>query len=371
MAIETDLSGQDRNALGGVATERSHHGSPGGDNGKWIDLHHHILPAEYIDKLAKIGVTGVADHTFPKKWSAQKSIDIMDHIGVQAAITSLSAPGVYFKNDQFSRSLARFCNEYSAKLVSDHPTRFGALGSLPLPDVDGSLRELEYALDTLKLDGLILLSNVQGKYLGDPDYEEIFQELNRRRTVVFIHPAFSSPMDDDLTEMDLTPALIEVPFDTTRAVAHLLYSGVLDRYPNIRFTLAHAGGTVPYLAWKIALIYYAQRDKKHFVQAMYDFVLTKRGPNPGIDALRRLYYDTAIAANPFTFGSLRELVDPDHIVFGTDSPWAKKWMIDLFTKGLKERCGLETKDLQAIGRSNALQLFPDLALRIGQEVVRH
>ena len=257
MAANRVHSGQECNAPDSMGVKRSHQGALVGDDGKWIDLHHHILPAEYINKLNKIGVVGPADQTFPKNWSPQKSIDIMDHVGVQAAITSFSAPGVYFRDDQFSRSLARFCNEYSAKLVSDYPARFGAFGSLPLPDVEGSLREIEYALDTLKLDGLILLSNAQGKYLGDPAYEEIFQEINSRHSVVFVHPAFSSPKHDDLTQMDLTPSLIEVPFDTTRAVAHLLYSGVLERYPNIRFTLAHAGGTVPFLAWKIALIYYA------------------------------------------------------------------------------------------------------------------
>ena len=150
-----------------------------------IDVHHHILPSFYVAALEGIGITTSFGLPFPK-WSPEEAIEVMDKNSIATAITSISTPGVYFKESSFSRDLARRCNEYSAQLMREYPDRFGAFASLPLPDVEGALNELEYAIDELNLDGVVLMSNVEGHYLGDPAYEELFAELNRRKLVVFI-----------------------------------------------------------------------------------------------------------------------------------------------------------------------------------------
>lgn len=263
-----------------------------------VDVHHHMVPPDYVAALEGLAISEVGGVPFPK-WSPQKSLATMDKNGIASAVLSISTPGVYFGEVRPARDLARRCNEYAARTVADHPHRFGALASLPLPDVEGALRELEYALDELELDGVVLLSSVEGRYPGDPDYREIFDELEKRRAVVFIHPSFDDPPNVDLSRLGVSNALIEAPFDTTRAVASLLYEGVLERIQNVPFILAHGGGTVPYLAWRIALQYYAQREKKHVYQAVRDFLVLRKGPEEGIDLLRALYYEPFTTTRPW------------------------------------------------------------------------
>src|SRR5258707_4737791 len=210
----------------------------------------------------------------------------MDRHGIVTAITSLSEPGVYFGDRAFARDLARRCNEYAARLVQEYPVRFGAFAVLPLPDVNAALRELEYALDTLKLDGIGLLTNYRGTYLGDAALDALFAELNRRQVVTFIHP--STPPSKDQPTFGLPPSLYEFTFDTTRMVANLLYSGTLDRYPNLRLILSHAGGTVPYLTKRLT-----------FGPTIGSY-LKARAPQNLIASLRQLYSPVAMPAAPHT-----------------------------------------------------------------------
>src|SRR5215467_13524935 len=207
-----------------------------------IDIHHHILPAFYRTVLSDLGITVSGGRPIPE-WDLENTLALMDRHAIATAITSISEPGIYFGDETFAKDLARRCNEFSAQLIHDYPQRFGAFAILPLPDIDAALRELEYALDTLKLDGVVLLSSVDGRYLGDPLFDELFSELNRRKAVVFLHPTV--PAINSALKLDLPPFLIEFVFDTTRAVTNLLYSGTLDRCPEIHFIVAHAGGTVP------------------------------------------------------------------------------------------------------------------------------
>ncbi len=193
-----------------------------------IDVHHHIVPPDYVSSLERLGATSYGGSSFPK-WSPQKALAFMDKKGIAKAITSVSNPGVYFKDDAFSRDLARRCNDYSAGLVSDYPDRFGAFASLPLPDVEGALRELEYALDQLKLDGIILLTYVDGHYNGGPESEELFADLNRRKVVVCIHP--NSLVGEKEGYPHLEPTF-EWPVDTTRAVAYLYKPGPWRAFPT-------------------------------------------------------------------------------------------------------------------------------------------
>lgn len=316
-----------------VSTLTSHH----------IDVHHHIVPSEYVSALAEIGVTGGGGVPFPN-WSPQRSLDAMDRNGIATAITSISSPGVYFGDNTFAQDLARRCNEFSANLINEHPTRFGAFAVLPLPDVDRALREAACALDTLKLDGIVLLSNVGGRYLGDPEFDELFDELNRRKAVVYIHP--TDPPEGNRSKLQIPSSLIEFVFDTTRAVANLVYSGTLERCPDIRFIIAHAGGTAPYLAWRISLFQYQPAGML---------------PQGVITYLKRLYYDTALSAVPYALQSLQELVDPSHILFGTDYPFAPESVISFSMKGLKDDESFDDRALKAIAQENALRLFPRLS----------
>jgi len=153
----------------------------------YIDVHNHIIPEEYVSGLKKIGLTESLGRSFPV-WSAEKSIEIMDLNKIQTAITSISSPGVFFGDEYFAKNLARICNEISATLVSDYPSRFGGFASLPLPDIEASLNEIHYSHDVLKLDGFVFLSNYKGTYIGDQSFEPVYSELNRKNAVVYVHP---------------------------------------------------------------------------------------------------------------------------------------------------------------------------------------
>ena len=308
-----------------------------------IDVHHHILPPEYILALERIGVT-VAP--LPE-WNVQKSLDIMDEHGITTAITSISTPGVYFKGSSFSRDLARRCNEYSAQLMRDYPSRFGAFASLPLPDVEGSLRELEYAIDTLKLDGVVLMSNVEGRYLGDPSYGEIFAELNGRKAVVFIHPN-DPPSSGGISDF------VEYPYDATRAVASLMYAGVLERYSKIRFVLAHAGGTVPFSSFRISAVG-MEMEIVHvnILKLLYNFLRRTK-------ALKRMYYDTAASTDIYALRALTGHAKQSHLLFGTNYMWTPSSVIPLYIKELTEYDGFTERVLTAIEHENAIDLFPRL-----------
>jgi predicted TIM-barrel fold metal-dependent hydrolase len=322
-------------------------------NGR-IDVHHHILPEEYVAKLKGIGIYTAIGREFPE-WSPKRSLDFMKKNGINRAITSISTPGVNVQNRAFAKDLARFCNEYSAKLKNDYPDKFDAFAVLPLYEIEDALEEMEYALDTLHLAGIALLTNVDGIYLGDQKYDDLFAELDRREVVVHVHP--HDPPFGTIPNLKFPNAMVEAPFDTTRAVTNMIYNGTLDKYKNIKFILSHAGGALPFLAFRIALLEYGQKKISLKFQAIYDFMMTKRGPSAGLKALSRLYYDTAIAANPMALRSVQELVDASHILFGTDYVWGQSWLTPIFIKALNEYDGFNEQDLAAVESGNANRLF--------------
>ena len=320
-----------------------------------IDIHHHILPEEYVARLKGVGITTAIGREFPE-WSPKKSLDFMNKNRISKAITSISTPGVNVQDRAFAKDLARFCNEYSAKLISDYPDKFDAFAVLPLYEIEDALSEMEYALDTLHLAGVALLTNVNGIYLGDPKYDDLLAELDRREVVVHIHP--HDPPFGTIPNLKFPNAIIEAPFDTTRAITNMIFTGAMDRYKKTKFILSHAGGALPFLAWRIALLEYQQTKKSLKFQAIYDFLMTKRGPSAGLNALSRLYYDTAVAANPMALRSVQELVDSSHILFGTDYVWGQSWLTPIFIKALKEYGGFNEQDLAAVESGNANRLFP-------------
>ena len=308
-----------------------------------FDAHQHIITKPYLAALERAGITGTSGLKFPA-WSTELALEVMDRNEVQTAMTSISSPGVYFGDKKQAVELAREVNDGFAELIAAHPTRFGALGHIPLPDVDAALKELDYLANELKLDGIILLSSIGGRHLGDAAFDAVFAELNRLGMVVFIHPTLHPSAAK--VPLDLPEFMLEFPFDTTRAVANLVFSGTLERYPDIRFILAHAGGTVPFLEWRMS------------IAADVDPRLKDRLPHPATHYLKRLYYDTAMSPSPSAMAAVNALVDSSHILFGSDWP-----MVDagVAKKTLDDFEGLEFFDAQTkadIVGHNARALFP-------------
>ncbi len=308
-----------------------------------IDVHHHILPPRWVleagdDRIGPLIVSGKTP-----VWNPALSVEMMDRHGIEKAVTSISCPGLWFDNPQQTRDLARHCNEYAAQMRSDFRGRFGVFAALPLPDVDGSLKEIEYALDVLKADGFGLMTNYGNRYPGDPAFAPVFDELNRRKAVVFFHPNVASCCT---CLGEIPPATLEFPFDTTRCITSLLYSGTLARCQDIKFIFSHAGGALPFLAERISRLAVRPEFKA-------------KVPNGVIPEFQRLYYDTALSANQYAFKSLLQLVSIKNVLFGSDYPFAPEPTTAATVKGLAE-LGLSESDLRDIERDNALRLLPGL-----------
>jgi predicted TIM-barrel fold metal-dependent hydrolase len=300
-----------------------------------IDVHHHMLPPFYMDLRRAVPDVGAMP-----TWSPAKSIDDMEKNGVTTAMLSLAVSGVTFDAGEAGRSLARKSNDYGAQLVREHPASFGLLAALPLPDPQGSLVEIEYALDTLHADGFALLSSYGDKWLGDASYAPVFEELNRRKAVVFVHP--SAPNCCANLQARVPASTIEFYFDTTRTIESLLMSGTFSRFPNLRFIFSHGGGAMPILANRMARLF--PKD------------LSAQAPHGVLYELKRQYYDTASASNPTSLTAILSIVPSSQIVFGSDFPFisAGEPASDLMHSGLPENA------VEAINRGNAAQLFERL-----------
>ena len=296
-----------------------------------IDTHHHFTVPTMRAEVTKAGQQALLD------WTPQKSIDEMGQGGVATSILSISDPGVWFGDNGAARRLARECNEFAAKMMSDHPGRFGLFATLPLPDVEGSLRELEYALDTLHADGVGVLSSYQGNYLGNPLFAPLMEELNRRKAVVYCHPLCAACASQPALK-DGQNRGVEFVIDTTRTILSVLASGTVTRFPDIRFIWSHGGGTVPYITGRL----------NGAAQGL---------PKGLLYELQKFYYDTAQAFNPYTLPSFKKLVPVSHIVFGTDYPLGNG-SAAVVAKGLLDNGGFSASELRAIDRDNALALLP-------------
>jgi predicted TIM-barrel fold metal-dependent hydrolase len=310
-----------------------------------IDVHHHIRPDFFLRATNDTDnpVGGIA----PAPWSKDSMLSYMDEAGIDVAITSISTPGVYLGDDAIARVLARRVNEFAAKLVTERPDRLGGFAVLPLPDVDGALRELEYGLDTLKLDGVVLFSNAQGIYLGDKRFKPLFDELERRKTVVFVHPNLSP--DPSAHSLGLPDTLIDFTADTTRAIAQLHYSNTFARTRNVKYIFSHAGGTIPYLATRFGVV-----DEMNVIPGAEE-----RGT--AADTLRGLYWDTAVSWRPPILRMLRSEVGLDRVLFGSDYPYLRRDLAVKCRGEVEASPELNIGEARAVLSGNALTLFPRFA----------
>ncbi|OFZ73483.1 MAG: hypothetical protein A2W04_03095 [Betaproteobacteria bacterium RBG_16_64_9] len=327
-----------------------------------IDVHCHSMTPAYRQAIASLGPT-----IRTPEWTAQGTVDFLDRHGSAAAVLSLSVPGTHHGDDAKARRLARRCNEEAAEFVERHPKRLGAFATLPIPDVEGACEEARHALDVLKLDGIGLLASYDGKYLGDPSFDPVLKVLNERSAVVVIHP--NNHPSTQVVRQGISKGignfLVEFLFDTTRAALNLLFSDVLHRFPNIRFVLFHAGGTLPYVAWRVAEIASRQMTVPPWDTQYPSPFMERHGAKltaqDVLSHLRLFYYETALAAGPQTFGSLMQVAAPERILFGSDWPYCPEVMTEDIIQALYTQTGLDEARLQAIGRGNALRLFPRFA----------
>jgi predicted TIM-barrel fold metal-dependent hydrolase len=319
-----------------------------------IDVHHHVLPQFYTETLERVGITAAVGAVLTD-WSLEAHLEVMDRNKIAVGMASIPA-GIYFESDAFARDLARQSNEFLASLCGEHPTRFGAFAVLPVPDVDGALKEATYALDTLELDGVVMLSNVVGHYVGDAENDELFAELNRRSTVVYIHPG--DPPDKGIPASILYP--IDMALETVRAAMSLLYGGVFERHPKVRFIFSHCGGITPYLAHRMVRGGTWVRGEGGADPGMLDEAPNGAGVARTIGLLQRQYYDsmTANAANGLR--TLQAFVDPSHILFGTDHAALPAKFQPLKMRELMRYKGFDDATRMGVERGNALRLFPRL-----------
>ncbi len=316
---------------------------------KTLDVHAHFLPPAYQEALKSAGLRTVDGGMPVPEWSPERALAVMDQAGITGALLSVSSPHISFVDKAEAPRLARLINDYAAGLCRAHPDRFGAYALLPLPDIAASLKELDHALDELGLDGVALPTHAEGHYLGDPIFTPLLEALNGRKATVFIHP--TAPACFESFGLSLPAPMIEFPFDTTRTAASLLYSGALTRFANINFILPHAGGTLPFLAPRIAGL------------GSTPMLGERAAPVPeALAAFTRFYYDTALSVTPQQIAALRALAPVSQIVYGTDFPFAPAERV-VISEAMFAALPFTPEEQMAVRFGNAARLFKPFANR--------
>lgn len=313
--------------------------------GGWIDTHHHFFSPEYQKAwLDWDAARKIPSFESQRAWTVARDLEELDRNNVRAAVLSVSStPGLWIDGTTATANrLARSQNEFGARMVRDHPGRYALFATLPMLDIESTMRELEYALDTLKADGIGLQTSYGDKWPGDPSYRPVFQELNRRKSVVYFHPL--APNCCGNLGYGTFPAVLEFPHDTTRAVASLLLSGSFAQYRDIKWLFSHAGGTVPMLSGRMDYFARFRKDLDRFA------------PQGVAAELQRLHYDTANAAYPSPMAALLKLVPATQVMYGSDFPYVPTGA----QQQQLAQLGLDTAQLDGIRSANALRLLPRL-----------
>ncbi|WP_242911156.1 amidohydrolase family protein [Actinomadura terrae] len=318
-----------------------------GPHGGRIDTHHHALPPAMRRWAIDHGLLPPEGGPRWGNWDLAKTLDTMDAVGIQTGVASAPAPPTAFRDRELAASGARVFNESLAELVRDHPTRFGFFAYLPLLHVDLAVKEAAYALDELGADGVLLMANADGRYLGDPVFEPLFAELDRRSAVVFTHPV---GLADARPVPGIEEWIADFMLDTTRTALSLIGAGTLDRHKRLSVILSHAGGFLPYIGGRVE---HAGR--------------VGEGPNPEAfrRAVRRFYYDTAMPASPYSTPTLLAATGHKQLLYGTDWPQVLAPEVARAAKLLDDDPTLNAKAHAAVNRGNALRLLPTLARRLG------
>ena len=299
-----------------------------------IDVHHHYAPTFHRDALGdKRG------GAWPK-WSPQMSLEDMDKSGIATAMLSIIQPGTWFGDAQESRSLVRKLNDYGATMVRDYPGRYGLFACIAPPDVEGSLKEIEYAFDTLHADGIALFTIYATSYLGDPAFTPVYAELNRRKAIVYVHP--TAPNCCQALVPGIPVGSIEYATDTTRTIAHLVFSGMVTKFPDIRWIFSHSGGTLPFLTGRFTRL--AQERKPAHL------------PNGPLPEFRKFYYELAQGNTPGQIAGLLKMVPIEQVMYGTDFPFRDGAEVNA---GIADY-GFSTADIASIERGAALKLLSRL-----------
>jgi 6-methylsalicylate decarboxylase len=303
-----------------------------------IDVHHHIVPPVHAQALASHKSTN------PVKWTVEMSLADMEKAGVDTAVVSVLNPGVWFgQKDEEARRLARACNEYAANLERDHKGRFRSFAVIPLPDTEGSLREIEYALDVLKAEGIALWTSYSDKYLGDPAFLPVFEELNRRKAVVYTHPGVPDCCANLVKGVPVST--LEYAHDTTRTIVSLVFGEAQTalKCPDVQFIWSHSGGTLPFLTSRFVELANRPRDKERF-------------PNGPLPIFRKFFYEVAQGNTPGQLAALMQMVPVSQVMLGSDYP---------FRQGIEAVEGItnykfSAADLKAIESENAIRVMPRL-----------
>ena len=304
-----------------------------------IDVHHHISPPTWVTALKQAKL----DSPPVNNWTPQRSLDDMDRAGVATAMTSPTLPAVSFLGPKDAADVARASNEYARKLADDHPGRFGLFALLPMPHVDETLKEIAYAFDVLKCDGVALMTSYGDKFLGDKEFAPVMDELHRRKATAYTHP--NEPACCRNLSVGVPTGVIEWGTDTTRTIANLIFSGTSARCKDINFIFSHGGGTLSSLTERFAI----------WVVAIPAFKARGFTGENVMAEIRRFYYDTAQVSNPIAMAAITRMVATSQIVFGSDYPYRTseehvKGLAGIFSAG----------DLKMIERDNALRILPRL-----------
>jgi len=310
-----------------------------------IDVHFHLIPQFYRDAVYEAG-TGPAIARYPD-WTPALALELMDKNGIALAITSMAQPGVGFLPGDKAAAFARRCNDYAAELIAQHPRRFGCFGLVPMHDIDAAIAEARYCLETLRFEGISLFASYGEKFLGDAAFDPLLSYLDSRNAVVHVHPALH-PSSKAL-DLPWPGFMIEYVFDTTRAAVNLVFSGALERFAHIRFILSHAGGTLPFIAWRLS------------VAPMIDKRLKQRSRQEIFAALRTFWYDNALASGAAPMAALSHIAARDRILFGCDWPFCNDSVVAEQAADFSAPGFLAPDTRAMIALDNALKLFPQRA----------
>ena len=319
-----------------------------------IDVHTHFIPDTYLKALDERGITA-KEIGFPMaRWDAKARLDLMDRNDIQTEVLSLSSPGLRFWQGDAAARLCRVLNDELAGIVRDRPSRFGGFATLPLPDIDAALEEIAYAFDVLGMDGVVVMTNYDGLYLGNPAFTPVLDELNRRKAVVFVHPT-EGPSNDIVVQGYPAPAF-EYPAETTRMIVSLIDSDTVARCPDLKIIASHGGGTVPFIQPRLAVLLPWKRHED-----------PEAGAARVDGAIGALYYDTAIVSYPASLAALKVSHDTSKLLTGYDLPFFPGDKISLARENLAGFEGYSAADREMITAGNALKLLPRLAEAVRRE----